>query len=98
MRSHTSFFDNTTTQMFKAWSDAKLDHAIACAERAPDGRAHTKNGSYTLEQLRAARKPTFPLPPFTTEAAYRALHTSKSPKTFENEIEALVAKLFAQQQ
>jgi hypothetical protein len=81
--------------MFKSWSDAKLDHAIACAERAPDGRAHTKQGSFTLEQLRRARAPIFPLPPFTTQAAYNALVAKTKPKTLDSEIEALVAKLFA---
>jgi hypothetical protein len=78
--------------MFKSWSNAKLDHAIACAERAPDGRAHTKQGSFTLEQLRRARAPIFPLPPFTTQAAYNS--RSAHVKTLDSEIEALVAKLF----
>jgi len=77
--------------MFASLSPEKLDHAIACAERASDGRAHTKGGSYTVEQLRRARAPIFPLPPFTTEAAYRARHTK--PKA-EKDLESLLDKLF----
>jgi hypothetical protein len=76
--------------MFTSWTPAKLDHAIACAERASDRRAHTKGGSYTLEQLRKARAPTFPLPPFTTEAAYKARHA----KPNKDELESMLEKLF----
>jgi hypothetical protein len=83
--------------MFKGWSNAKLDHAIACAERSSDGRAHTKRGSYTLEQLRKARPPTFPLPPFTSETAYRALHAKQQPKAVDTDVQALIVKLFGQQ-
>lgn len=69
-------------QMFEAWSPAKLDHAIACAERAFDGLAHTKSGSYTAQQLRVARPPCFPLAPFTTQEDYNKLHFKKMQKEF----------------
>ena len=50
------------------WTAAKLEHAIACAERAPDGLAHTKRGSFTAAQLRRLRGPAaFPLAPFSAK-------------------------------
>lgn len=76
--------------MFKSWTASQLDHAIACADRAPDGLAHTKHGSFTAAQLRRARPPTFPLPPFSTYAAFHAQH-SRAPL---NDIEQLIHKLF----
>lgn len=66
--------------MCDAWSLSKLDHAIACAERSRDGRAHTKNGSYTLETLRRARPLTFPLAPFTTLKDYSSLLALRTAK------------------